>query len=72
MLSSEKQEFAHLAKPIKSFPDMEQSKYFRFHKSIGHNTENCTELNNVIEGLIRKEKLLCFIYKRVDIKGNGT
>ncbi|PNX89194.1 hypothetical protein L195_g045311, partial [Trifolium pratense] len=33
------------------------TKYCRFHKSHGHDTEDCIQLKNVIEDLIKKGKL---------------
>lgn len=36
-------------------------KYCRFHKSHDHNTNNCVELKDAIEGLIKKGRLAEYI-----------
>ena len=38
-------------------PNVHDKKYFRFHKDHGHYTEDCRDLKEQIEELIRKGKL---------------
>ena len=35
----------------------DQSKYCRYHRDVGHDTNNCHELKDEIEDLIRQGKL---------------
>ena len=41
----------------------DKNKYCRFHKDHGHNTEECRDLKEQIEELIRKEKLQKYVKK---------
>nr|XP_023892644.1 uncharacterized protein LOC112004641 [Quercus suber] len=51
-------------RPLHSSPSVrDRSKYCRFHKDHGHYTEDCTDLKEQIEELIRKGKLQKFIKK---------
>nr|XP_023905144.1 uncharacterized protein LOC112016920 [Quercus suber] len=51
-------------RPLHSSPNVrDKSKYCRFHKDHGHYTEDCRDLKEQIEELIRKGKLQKFIKK---------
>ncbi|XP_065623282.1 uncharacterized protein LOC136064862 [Quercus suber] len=51
-------------RPLHSSPSVrDRSKYCRFHKDHGHYTEDCKDLKEQIEELIRKGKLQKFIKK---------
>lgn len=56
--------------------EMYQSKYCHFHKSRGHNTKECIQLKDTVEGLIRKGKLgvvtITIIFFNYDFKLNFT
>ena len=52
------------SKPLHSSPNMhDKRKYFRFHKDHGYYTEDCKDLKEQIEELIRKGKLQKFVKK---------
>ncbi|XP_058755191.1 uncharacterized protein LOC131628374 [Vicia villosa] len=44
-------------KTLPARPNMDKSKFCRFHKGHGHNTENCIHLKDAIEILIREGQL---------------
>ncbi|XP_065617429.1 uncharacterized protein LOC111985988 [Quercus suber] len=51
-------------RPLHSSPNVrDKSKYFRFHKDHGHYTEDCRDLKEQIEELIRRGKLQKFVKK---------
>ena len=51
-------------RPLHSSPNVrDKKKYCRFHKDHGHYTEDCRDLNEQIEELIRKGKLQRFVKK---------
>ena len=41
----------------------DKKRYYQFHKDHGHNTEDCRDLNEQIEELIRKGKLQKYVKK---------
>lgn len=51
-------------RPLHSSPNIrDKNKYFRFHKDHDHNTEDCRDLKEQIEELIRKGKLQRYVKK---------
>ncbi|XP_030924012.1 uncharacterized protein LOC115950874 [Quercus lobata] len=51
-------------RPLHSSPNVrDKNKYCRFHKDHGHNTEDCRDLKEQIEELIRKGKLQKYVKK---------
>ncbi|XP_050290156.1 uncharacterized protein LOC126728357 [Quercus robur] len=51
-------------RPLHSSPNVrDKNKYYRFHKDHGHNTEDCRDLKEQIEELIRKGKLQKYVKK---------
>ena len=51
-------------RPLHSSPNVrDKKKYFRFYKDHGHYTEDCKDLKEQIEELIRKGKLQRFVKK---------
>jgi len=51
-------------RPLQSSPDVrDKRKYCRFHKDYGHYTEDCRDLKEQIEELIRKGKLQQYVKK---------
>ena len=51
-------------RPLHSPPSVrDKRKYCHFHKDHGHYTEDCRDLKEQIEGLIRKEKLQQYVKK---------
>ena len=49
-------------RPLHSSPNVrDKNKYCRFHKDHGHNTEDCRDLKEQIEKLIRKGKLQKYV-----------
>ena len=51
-------------RPLHSSPNVrDKNKYCRFHKNHGHNTEDCRDLKEQIEELIRKGKLQIYVKK---------
>ncbi|XP_030963635.1 uncharacterized protein LOC115984764 [Quercus lobata] len=51
-------------RPLHSSPNVrDKNKYCRFHKDHGHNTEDCKDLKEQIEELIRKGKLQKYVKK---------
>ena len=51
-------------RPLHSSPNIrDKNKYYRFHKDHGHNTEDCRDLKEQIEELIRKGKLQKYVKK---------
>ena len=52
-------------RPLHSSPNIrDKNKYCQFHKDHGHNTEDCRDLKEQIEELIRKGKLQKYVKKR--------
>ena len=51
-------------RPLHSSPHIcDKNKYYRFHKDHGHYTEDCQDLKEQIEELIRKGKLQKYVKK---------
>ena len=51
-------------KPLHSSPNVhDKNKYCRFHKDHDHHTEDCRDLKEQIEELIRKGKLQKYVKK---------
>ena len=51
-------------RPLHSSPNVnDKNKYCRFHKDHGHNTEDCRDLKEQVEELIRKGKLQNYVKK---------
>ena len=51
-------------RPLHSSPNVhDKNKYCRFHKDHGHNTEDCRDLKEQVEELIRKGKLQKYMKK---------
>ena len=51
-------------KPLHSSPNVcDKKKYYRFHRDYGHYTEDCWDLKEQIEELIRKGKLQKYVKK---------
>ena len=51
-------------RPLHLSPNVrDKNKYCRFHKDHGHNTEDCRDLKEQIEELIRKGKLQKYVNK---------
>ena len=49
-------------RPLHSSPSVrDKKKYYRFHKDHGHYTEDCRDLKEQIEELIRKGKLQQYV-----------
>ena len=46
-----------LSQKKRKFPLTNKSKYYKFHKDYGHDTNGCIMLKDEIESLIRKGKL---------------
>ena len=60
------------SRPLHSSPNVrDKNKYCRFHKNRGHNTEDCRDLKEQIEELIRKGKLQIYV-KKGNIVSSGT
>ncbi|XP_058782841.1 uncharacterized protein LOC131657461 [Vicia villosa] len=51
-------------KSMPTRPNMDNSKFFRFHKGHGHNTEDCIHLKDAIEILIREGHLKQYAKKQ--------
>ena len=51
-------------RPLRSSPNIrDKNKYYQFHKDHSHNIEDCRDLKEQIEGLIRKGKLQKYMKK---------
>ena len=51
-------------RPLHSSPNVRnKNKYYQFHKDHGHNTEDCRDLKEQVEELIRKGKLQKYVKK---------
>ena len=51
-------------RPLHSSPNVrDKNKYYRFHKDHGHYTEDCRDLKEQIDELIRKAKLQKYVKK---------
>ena len=51
-------------RPLHSSPNIrDKNKYCRFHKDHGHNMEDCRDLKEQVEELIRKGKLQIYVKK---------
>ena len=51
-------------RPLHSSPNVcDKNKYCRFHKDHGHNTEDCRDLKEQVEELIRKGRLQKYVKK---------
>ncbi|XP_074375272.1 uncharacterized protein LOC141717046 [Apium graveolens] len=60
------------SKPLKADPNkLDKSKYCRFHKDAGHDTDECKQLKDEIEFLIRKGKLSKYTVDGGDRNNNG-
>ncbi|KAL8115421.1 hypothetical protein AgCh_022058 [Apium graveolens] len=58
LMEIEKDRDIHWPKPLKEDPTkLDKSKYCRFHKDVGHDTDECRQLKDEIEFLIRKGRL---------------
>lgn len=66
MQSGEKEKFCKLAFPRKEQAGRGLGKYCRYHKSVGHNTDDCRDLKEEIESLIRRGRLQEFVAKPVE------
>ena len=59
-------------KPLKADPaKLDKSKYCRFHKDVGHDTDECRQLKDEIEFLIRKGRLNKYTGDAGDRNNNG-
>ncbi|KAL8154806.1 hypothetical protein AgCh_000241 [Apium graveolens] len=59
-------------KPLKADPaKLDKSKYCRFHKDVGHDTDDCRQLKDEIEFLIRKGRLNKYTGDGGDRNNNG-
>ncbi|KAL8091612.1 hypothetical protein AgCh_034025 [Apium graveolens] len=59
-------------KPLKADPaKLDKSKYCRFHKDVGHDTDECRQLKDEIEFLIRKGRLNKYTGEGGDRNNNG-
>ncbi|XP_074374695.1 uncharacterized protein LOC141715111 [Apium graveolens] len=55
----EKDRDVHWPKPLKTDPaKLDKRKYYRFHKVVGHDTDECRQLKDEIKFLIRKRRLI--------------
>ena len=53
-------------RPLRSSPNMrDKRKYCRFHKDHGHYTEDCRDLKEQIEELIRRGKLQQYVKREI-------
>ena len=58
-------------RPLHSSPSLrDKRKYYRFHKDHGHYTEDCRDLKEQIEELIRKGKLQQYVKRGDSSKHN--
>ena len=48
--------------PLRHGSNMDRTKYYSYHKDVGHTTEQCTKLKDEIEFFIRKGCLKEYVY----------
>ncbi|MCH80822.1 hypothetical protein A2U01_0001596 [Trifolium medium] len=51
-------------KELRENPRTDKSKFCRYHRSTGHETEDCIQLNDTIENLVRRGKLSRYTLER--------
>ncbi|KAL8105090.1 hypothetical protein AgCh_029036 [Apium graveolens] len=72
LMEIEKDRDIRWPKPLKADPTkLEKSKYCRFHKDVGHDTDECRQLKDEIEFLIRKGRLNKYTGEGGDRNNNG-
>ncbi|KAL8154881.1 hypothetical protein AgCh_000290 [Apium graveolens] len=72
LMEIEKDRDIHWPKPLKADPaKLDKSKYCRFHKDVGHDTDECRQLKDEIEFLIRKGRLNKYTGEGGDRNNNG-
>ncbi|KAL8088417.1 hypothetical protein AgCh_038265 [Apium graveolens] len=72
LMEIEKDRDIRWPKPLKADPaKLDKNKYCRFHKDVGHDTDECRQLKDKIEFLIRKGRLNKYTGDGGDKNNNG-
>ncbi|KAL8155150.1 hypothetical protein AgCh_000513 [Apium graveolens] len=72
LMEIEKDQDIHWPKPLKADPaKLDKSKYCRFYKDVGHDTDECRQLKDEIGFLIRKGRLNKYIGEGRGRNNNG-
>ncbi|KAL8134681.1 hypothetical protein AgCh_009636 [Apium graveolens] len=72
LMEIEKDRDIRWPKPLKADPaKLDKSKYCRFHKDVGHDTDECRKLKDEIEFLIQKGRLNKYTGEGGDRNNNG-
>lgn len=59
--------YLHWPKRMKSdHQTINQKRYCRFHRNLGHDTMNCIQLNHTLEDLVHRELMNKFIAKAAE------
>ncbi|KAL8146473.1 hypothetical protein AgCh_004271 [Apium graveolens] len=72
LMEIEKDRDIRWPKPLKADPaKLDKSKYCRFHKDVSHDTDECRQLKDEIDFLIRKGRLNKYTGEGGDMNNNG-